>query len=274
MLQQIKNIRNIGIILGFPTLVAIGIFLYTQQIEILNKENALLRERLDASVQSDKAAREIIVLSHDAKVERLQHEISQLKLTQYSAALSELEAQEKLFAKDKKKLLTSHTRDKDYLRRKIGNLNSLISEYEDRLLIQEKANLKEGILIWDKGEAHVALTWGKHPKNLELHAYIGEELVNTMNYIGNGGVLDRDDKDGYGPELISLSDRLVGQTYLFAVTNNDGFIDLSSNATVNLYFDNRLMLRQKIPKMKEGNKWLVFAINGQGVITSINKIIN
>jgi predicted nuclease with TOPRIM domain len=76
ILEWVSLIRDVGLILGIPTLIAVGVKLYSQQIEILKARNELLKEtqydRASALLESQK---KVFLLER----EELDRQITELK---------------------------------------------------------------------------------------------------------------------------------------------------------------------------------------------------
>ncbi|MFZ1397799.1 MAG: carboxypeptidase regulatory-like domain-containing protein, partial [Candidatus Promineifilaceae bacterium] len=85
------------------------------------------------------------------------------------------------------------------------------------------------------GELRIVLTWGANPADLDSHLYLPD---NTDIYYNNkGGFLDVDDTDSFGPETITIPQRVDG-TYSYAVYDYDRTGQLpTSEAVVRVYDD-------------------------------------
>lgn len=124
----------------------------------------------------------------------------------------------------------------------------------------------------------VVLTWGAEPQDLDSHiSYPGNHIFwNSKN--GTDGKLDVDDRDGFGPETITLTKKHEGETYVYSVhdysdVNAPGTDALSkSEAKVFVYVGQSLVRTYYVPTGKKGNLWTVFRITGEGEFQDINSI--
>ncbi len=120
----------------------------------------------------------------------------------------------------------------------------------------------------------VILDWSKKPRDLD--ANFRKEGSYTISYRGmktlhdGSGRLDRDDRDGYGPETITIDKIETNAIYEYFVEDYDNRQDRESKALskskahVKVYGNGRLLNTFEIPKKVRGNQWQVFRIeNGQ-----------
>jgi hypothetical protein len=108
------------------------------------------------------------------------------------------------------------------------------------------------------GKMRFVLTWSNSPTDLDLHL-VGKNLRNgdfhisfrDKKHIPNLAKLDRDDRDGYGPETITL-DKVndIGNYQLF-VRNYSRDDNIKSSAVIHIYANNKLT---KIIRLKATNK--------------------
>jgi len=120
----------------------------------------------------------------------------------------------------------------------------------------------------------IVLDWGQRPADLDLHLEKegGYHISywNTHN-AGDGSVtLDRDDRDSFGPETITIMEtdvRSVYRVYVQDYTNgsNPSSTELSrSGAAIRVYGRNGLLRSFYVPESRAGNRWEVFRIvNGE-----------
>lgn len=119
-------------------------------------------------------------------------------------------------------------------------------------------------------DIRVVLSWGAEPMDIDLHALMetnGSEVGHVYynnKQIGNTS-LDVDDRDGYGPETITIRGG-ISKKFGFVVrdyTNKtDRNYELSkSDARVFLYRGDSLIKTFYVPKNREGNLWKVFAMD-------------
>ncbi|PKN80505.1 MAG: hypothetical protein CVU48_01855 [Candidatus Cloacimonetes bacterium HGW-Cloacimonetes-1] len=133
-------------------------------------------------------------------------------------------------------------------------------------------------------EYRIVLTWGSRPADLDAHL-LGPTPEGSSFHIwyrnrvliGGKDFLDRDKTTGYGPETITIYKPAIGE-YLYAVHDysnrrNSSSKALSrSDATVQIYAENRLLKTFKVPKDHPGNMWQVFKIDKNHVINPINSV--
>lgn len=145
--------------------------------------------------------------------------------------------------------------------------------------------------ILPEGDWKIVLTWGKDPKNLDAHL-TGPKPDGSKDrfhvyfkdkeyYTGFGdrkvirAKLDKDDKDGYGPETITITNQMDG-IYRYSVhdyTNRKSSKSnalANSNATVTVYKGNQIVASFTVPNQK-GTLWKVFEINGN-TLTPLNQM--
>jgi hypothetical protein len=125
----------------------------------------------------------------------------------------------------------------------------------------------------------IVLDWGQRPADLDLHLEKeGGYHISywNMHNASDGSVtLDRDDRDGFGPETITIMEtdlRSVYKVYVHDYTNgsNNASRELSrSSATIRVYGRNGLLRTFYVPENRAGNRWEVFKIVG-GEITINN----
>jgi hypothetical protein len=139
--------------------------------------------------------------------------------------------------------------------------------------------------ILGDGEFRIVLTWGKNPKDLDAHFWLPYPKYPHLYLDAPGSCtnfpnvcLDRDDKDGYGPETISIKSLKASGTYTFAVLNyNYGYPGVpeitQSSAKVQLYGVEGLIAQFSVPKKGMGDLWYVFDLNAAtGEVATINCI--
>lgn len=126
------------------------------------------------------------------------------------------------------------------------------------------------------GALRVVLEWGKNPSDLDLHLVKeGDYHISYQKmHLSSDGTarLDRDDRQSYGPETITVNsiDNKAGYTcYIknFSNANSPKSKALSkSGAKVTLYSDNKLIKTYTIQTDRRGTTWMVFTIiNGKVV---------
>jgi hypothetical protein len=130
----------------------------------------------------------------------------------------------------------------------------------------------------------IVLEWGEKPADLDLHfvktggsgnyhiSYSNMKQADDRN-----AVLDRDDRQGYGPETITIGRMDNNASYTCYVhdytnrTNAESVQMPQAGATIRVYSDNRLAHTFKIPSGVKGNRWNVFKIE-RGVLTGVNTV--
>lgn len=132
------------------------------------------------------------------------------------------------------------------------------------------------------GQLRVVLEWDKKPSDLDAHFIkVGDYHISYRNMTTSAdGIarLDRDDRDGYGPETITVKHIDERSTYRFYVhdyTNKDkSTVDkLSlSKANIKVYGDNKLLESFQVPTDTEGIYWQVFIIT-DGKINRIDNVV-
>lgn len=136
-----------------------------------------------------------------------------------------------------------------------------------------------------QGEFRIVVTWGKEPKDLDAHFWLPYKNYPHLylDYPGNCNMhpyacLDRDDKDGYGPETISITRMAEKGTYVYAVLNYNfgrpGVPEIiNSSAKVQVYGAEGLIAQFSVPKEGEGDLWYVFDLDAAtGEVTEVNCI--
>lgn len=148
--------------------------------------------------------------------------------------------------------------------------------------------LQDGYIssVLDSGQMRTVLTWGDAPEDLDAHMLCelsdgSKEDVGhyykKFNYKGNKiCALDVDDRNGYGPETITLYDGKTGEyRYYVHQYSSDGILE-SSNASVHVYLPGRSYPSYTfhVPE-GQGDYWDVFRYNSatQRMIP-VNKIGN
>lgn len=133
------------------------------------------------------------------------------------------------------------------------------------------------------GHLRIVLEWDKKPADLDVHfEKDGDYHISYRNMmVSDDGIarLDRDDRDGYGAETITVKRIDDRDSYRFYV-HNYSHKDKSksdklslSKASVKVYGDNKLLENFQIPVDTKGVYWQVFTII-DGQINSINSVSN
>jgi hypothetical protein len=118
----------------------------------------------------------------------------------------------------------------------------------------------------------IILDWGRNPDDLDAHLEKkGSYHVSyrDMKTTDDGEArLDRDDRDSWGPETITIEEVETDADYTYWVhdfsnrTNENSKKLSKSKAVVKIYASNELQYTIKVPESDRGNKWQVFTITG------------
>jgi hypothetical protein len=127
----------------------------------------------------------------------------------------------------------------------------------------------------------VVLDWGEKPEDLDLHLekrggyHISYWNMHTAD--DGSAALDRDDRDSFGPETITVERSTSGavyDVYVIDYTNqgSSGSRALSqSGAAVKVYADGRLAETFTVPQNRQGTKWRVARI-ANGAVQSVGVV--
>jgi hypothetical protein len=127
--------------------------------------------------------------------------------------------------------------------------------------------------LTELGTMRIVLDWDKAPADLDLH--LVRENYYHVSYlitkVGDGSAqLDRDDKNSYGPETITVSKidkKAIYTCYVIDFTNqasNSSRIFMKSKAVIRIYNNNALTHTIPICNNVKNNKWVAFQIiNGE-----------
>jgi uncharacterized protein YfaP (DUF2135 family) len=133
------------------------------------------------------------------------------------------------------------------------------------------------------GEFRIVLTWGAEPQDLDSHLWTPypEYPHLFLEHPGNCDVfpeacLDIDDRDGYGPETISIIHSANEGTYAYAILDyyyGDEYNIIDALARVQVYNANGLIDQYDVPTTGEGDLWYVFNLDAAtGTISEVNCI--
>lgn len=128
------------------------------------------------------------------------------------------------------------------------------------------------------GAIRIVLDWDKKPEDLDAHfVKEGDYHISYREKLTSAdgkAVLDRDDRDGFGPETITVKDIDEKAEYSYFVkdySNRDSKNSKAlskSNAMVKLYGEGKLLNIWQLSEKQKGNAWMVFSIqNGKLVPT-------
>jgi len=135
-----------------------------------------------------------------------------------------------------------------------------------------------------EGQTRIVLTWGDSPVDLDAHLTGPLDIESRFHVFWDDegsltaepfSALDIDDRDGNGPETITIAQQDLG-VYRYSVHDyvNRGAESSSalgaSGAKVQVFQDDRLIARFDVPAT-DGTLWTVFELNGP-TLTSINSM--
>ncbi len=126
----------------------------------------------------------------------------------------------------------------------------------------------------DVGTIRIVLDWDNKPDDLDAHfVKEGDYHISFHDMKATDDdmvILDRDDRDGWGPETITvkdLDDKAEYKYYVKDYTNRDKDNSKAlskSKATVKVYGEEGLLAQYKLEEKQKGNTWMVFRIrNGK-----------
>lgn len=122
-------------------------------------------------------------------------------------------------------------------------------------------------------EIKVVLTWDKNDTDVDTHIY--DEYGGHAWYGALGGIeqgtLDRDDVDGFGPEIFTLARPRPGK-YRVRIHYFSDHQNGSTTATLRIYLAGQLVF-QRARSLSTGASWEAYTIDVQGItITNISTI--
>ena len=131
----------------------------------------------------------------------------------------------------------------------------------------------------------IVLVWGEIPADLDLHFVktggTGNYHISYFNLRSaedGTTTLDRDDRNGHGPETITvgrIDPRAVYNCYVHDYTNRNNTNSTQmarEGAVIRVYSQNKLLHTFNIPSNGVGTRWNVFRIEN-GVIVPVNQVI-
>ncbi len=142
------------------------------------------------------------------------------------------------------------------------------------------ANLSLSPLITGD-DIRIVLTWGASPSDLDSHLWLPTESPYHVAFSRPGdsddcpfAELDQDDTSAFGPETITISQRFLQGSYLYAVHNFSGSPDLAaSQAQVQVFDSSGLIATFNVPAVGTGVWWKVLSIDGAtGALTELNEL--
>jgi hypothetical protein len=131
------------------------------------------------------------------------------------------------------------------------------------------------------GELQIVLIWGETPTDLDSHLWLPLEMPYHIAFFEQGNKddcpfaeLDVDDVTSFGPETVTISQRVASGIYRYAIH----YFSLTpamtqSGARVQVFDASGLVVTYDIPTEGEGVWWNVFEMDSAtGAITEINTI--
>ncbi|MCC7430113.1 hypothetical protein IT568_04640 [bacterium] len=135
--------------------------------------------------------------------------------------------------------------------------------------------------LLDLEHLRIVLDWDKNPDDLDAHFVKenGYHISYRRKKTSADGTakLDRDDRDGYGPETITIKEIDKNASYSYYVHDysnkeNSNSQKLSdSKANVKVYGNGMLLNVFEVPKLQKGLVWEVFKIEN-GKISGVNQV--
>ncbi len=117
--------------------------------------------------------------------------------------------------------------------------------------------------VWDKrflmtkyipaNSARFVLSWGKNPRDLDLHLVSSDFHISYRNMRSSTGKakLDRDARYGYGPETITLEKIEPGKIYTLYVHNYSNEEGFSGRERIYVYINKRLDRVIELPNTRK-----------------------
>lgn len=162
---------------------------------------------------------------------------------------------------------------------------SFVTGYADIISLGKRGNTDQnGSMTPDftnSEKVRIVLTWGANPRDLDSHLtgekadgngrfhifYQYQQFKDSENNVN----LDVDDRFSYGPETVTILDKLNNGTYTYAVHKYAGESEIHlSDALVKVYIDNQLVNTFAAPN-QEGNLWKVFELK-DGQVVPVNQM--
>ena len=130
--------------------------------------------------------------------------------------------------------------------------------------------------VIEMGAIRIVLDWDKKPADLDAHfVKEGDYHISYREKIvsdDGSAKLDRDDRDGYGPETITIKDIDEKAEYTFFVkdySNKDSKNSKAlskSKAMVKVYGEGKLLNIWQLNEKQKGNAWMVFTIQNGKIV--------
>lgn len=127
----------------------------------------------------------------------------------------------------------------------------------------------------------IVLSWKQQPLDIDSHLSYPGGYVCYYKKDASQANLDVDDTDSYGPETISITKRVQGKKYVYAVHDfsdkdvlNGSNLSNLSGAKVYVYIGNTLIRTYAIPTGRKGNIWIPFTIDQNGNLVDVGDFKN
>ena len=129
-------------------------------------------------------------------------------------------------------------------------------------------------------QSEVTLNWQANPSDLDLHVFIkANGTYRTINHQERGNLntepwamLDRDARNGYGPETITIKNWTKGK-YLIAVNNYSGESQLAGCGAIVTFSSGKTRWQFQCPISGSGKWWSIFELDTTtGEVIFINKL--
>jgi hypothetical protein len=143
-------------------------------------------------------------------------------------------------------------------------------------------NTAQNLSLRRPGELRMVLTWGDSPSDLDSHLWLPGDKPYHVYYGRRGSVdacpfvnLDFDARSGYGPETVTIAQRILTGTYTYAVYNFSGSPDVTaSGARVQVFDASGLRATFTVPTSGTGQWWRVLRVDGAtGAVSEVNEIL-
>ncbi|MDD5031686.1 MAG: putative Ig domain-containing protein [Patescibacteria group bacterium] len=122
-----------------------------------------------------------------------------------------------------------------------------------------------------QGAARFQLTWGSSPADLDSHLRFGGTHISFLNKEENGVSLDRDDRDGQGPENIRIETLNAGQTYKYFIHDFSSQYNCDNasfnGAKIEIYNSGGVKVKEYTSARTGNCFWYVFDMDQGGRIT-------
>lgn len=127
----------------------------------------------------------------------------------------------------------------------------------------------------------IVLSWGESPLDIDSHLSYQGGYVCYYKKEASQANLDVDDTNSYGPETITITKKIEGKKYVYAVHNfsdkdlaNNSNLSNYSGAKVYVYIGNTLIKTYTVPTQKKGNIWIPFIIDENGNLVDVGDFKN